>query len=158
MAPVKRKADGDSGNFAKSKKPQNDSERANKRRKSDAAPGQTENQQFAKPAAASILKSEEKAFPRGGASVLTPLEHKQIQRQAEHDVLFEQAGTKSTSKTTFGSDDEAVEAAQPKKSSKKRRKSQAGGEKGAEGSEDLKVKIESVNFKVSESRATVNLL
>ena len=38
----------------------------------------------------SILREEEPAFPRGGASVLTPLEHKQIQIQARQDVLFEQ--------------------------------------------------------------------
>lgn len=35
---------------------------------------------------------EEAAFPRGGGSILTPLEHKQIQIQATRDVLFEQQG------------------------------------------------------------------
>ncbi|EMC98194.1 hypothetical protein BAUCODRAFT_32189 [Baudoinia panamericana UAMH 10762] len=38
----------------------------------------------------SVLQQEERAFPRGGASVLTPIEHKQIKAQAERDVLFEQ--------------------------------------------------------------------
>lgn len=38
----------------------------------------------------SILQQEEKSFPRGGASVLTPLEHKQIRAEAERDVLLEQ--------------------------------------------------------------------
>ena len=48
----------------------------------------------AKPLQKSLLISEEKAFPRGGASILTPLERKQVQLQAEKDVLFEQAGGK----------------------------------------------------------------
>ena len=38
----------------------------------------------------SVWRAEEPAFPRGGASILTPLEHKQIQIQAKQDVLFEQ--------------------------------------------------------------------
>ncbi|ROT38446.1 rRNA biogenesis protein RRP5 [Sodiomyces alkalinus F11] len=37
----------------------------------------------------SLLKDEEPLFPRGGASVLTPLEHKQIQMQAKADALAE---------------------------------------------------------------------
>ncbi len=36
---------------------------------------------------------EEPAFPRGGASILTPLEHKQIQIEATRDVLFEHANS-----------------------------------------------------------------
>ncbi|KAL9612971.1 MAG: hypothetical protein Q9167_002448 [Letrouitia subvulpina] len=43
------------------------------------------------PALQTVLRPEEPAFPRGGASVLTPLEHKRIQIQAKNDVLFEQA-------------------------------------------------------------------
>ncbi len=38
----------------------------------------------------SRLKEEEPLFPRGGGSVLSPLEQKQIQIQAKKDVLFEQ--------------------------------------------------------------------
>ena len=38
----------------------------------------------------SVLRNEEPSFPRGGASVLTPLEYKQIQIQATQDALFEQ--------------------------------------------------------------------
>ena len=37
-----------------------------------------------------ILDDEERAFPRGGGSVLTPLEQRQIQIQATRDVLFEE--------------------------------------------------------------------
>lgn len=32
--------------------------------------------------------TEEFNFPRGGASVLTPLEHKEISHKADQDVLF----------------------------------------------------------------------
>ncbi|KAK1092303.1 rRNA biogenesis protein rrp5, partial [Friedmanniomyces endolithicus] len=43
-----------------------------------------------KPVVKSILQQEDRAFPRGGASVLTPIEQRQIKVQAERDVLFEQ--------------------------------------------------------------------
>nr|POF21048.1 rrna biogenesis protein rrp5 [Quercus suber] len=43
-----------------------------------------------KPVVNSILQQEDRAFPRGGASVLTPIEQKQIKAQAERDVLYEQ--------------------------------------------------------------------
>ncbi|MCJ1385764.1 rRNA biogenesis protein rrp5 [Xylographa soralifera] len=57
--------------------------------------------------AVSILKDEEPAFPRGGASVLTPLEHKQIQIRAKQDVLFEQSTGKKA--RTYDSEDEENE-------------------------------------------------
>lgn len=41
------------------------------------------------PRASSILKSSEVAFPRGGASALTPLELKEVANEATRDVLFE---------------------------------------------------------------------
>lgn len=50
----------------------------------------------------SALRVEEPAFPRGGASLLTPLEHKQIQVQAINDVLFEQSTGKSQGRDDFG--------------------------------------------------------
>lgn len=42
----------------------------------------------AAPAKRSVLQSEESAFPRGGGSVLTPLEVKQAANDATKDVLF----------------------------------------------------------------------
>ncbi|KIV87731.1 hypothetical protein PV11_03257 [Exophiala sideris] len=66
---------------------------ANKRSKSDAkpktstaAPEQSKSQK-SKPT--SILTKEQPAFPRGGASLLTPLERKQIQVKASQDVARE---------------------------------------------------------------------
>lgn len=42
------------------------------------------------------MNEEEPSFPRGGGSILTPLEHKQIQIQAKNDVLFEQKNGKQS--------------------------------------------------------------
>jgi rRNA biogenesis protein RRP5 len=47
----------------------------------------------------SRLKDDDKLFPRGGGSVLSPLEQKQIQLQARNDVLFEQESTPTTKKS-----------------------------------------------------------
>lgn len=43
----------------------------------------------------SALANEQPAFPRGGASILTPLEKKQIRAQADSDVLVEQKRKKT---------------------------------------------------------------
>ncbi|KAJ3156683.1 rRNA biogenesis protein rrp5 [Geranomyces michiganensis] len=51
---------------------------------------------------------EEQAFPRGGASALTPLEYREVSDQAKQDVLFEQTET-------------AQEMVKPKTKSKRRR-------------------------------------
>lgn len=53
----------------------------------------------------SLVLKDEESFPRGGASVLTALEHKQIQIQATEDALFEQTtGTKSA-RNDFGDEE-----------------------------------------------------
>ncbi|VUG18531.1 RRP5 [Brettanomyces bruxellensis] len=55
------------------------------------------------PPVKSILKqSAEIAFPRGGESVLTPLEIKKISNQAKSDVLFEQAHKESRKSKKHG--------------------------------------------------------
>ncbi|CAJ2506945.1 Uu.00g081310.m01.CDS01 [Anthostomella pinea] len=73
--------------------------KASKRTKSDNTPTKNEtkstkspNASNPKPANAPTiarLKEEEPLFPRGGGSILSPLEHKQISIQAKQDVLFE---------------------------------------------------------------------
>lgn len=50
------------------------------------------------PALARVVKEEEPLFPRGGGSVLTPLEHKQISVQAKQDALFEEESAKTIKK------------------------------------------------------------
>ncbi|CBX96638.1 hypothetical protein IAQ61_005498 [Plenodomus lingam] len=133
MGAVKRKAEQPSAPAKKEKGASGD--RSAKRPKSDA----TSEHSAAKPKAEapkSVFKDEEKVFPRGGASVLTPLEHKQIQIRANQDVLFEQAGIKRTSGgdddfSDMGSEDdnEAAKQSAKKKTFKKSKKSQEDGDK-----------------------------
>jgi rRNA biogenesis protein RRP5 len=153
MGAFKRKADqGTAPAKKESSGPQDRS--AKRQRKSDAAENpppvkakqniSTEN---------SIFKDEEKAFPRGGASVLTPMEHKQIQIKANQDVLFEQAGGKrrggddgmSDEGSDMGEDDDA-----PTKSKKRRSKKN----KNALGEEEevQKIRAEGLTFKVRSGR------
>ncbi|KFG82729.1 putative rRNA biogenesis protein RRP5 [Metarhizium anisopliae] len=82
----------------------------------------------------SLLKNEEPIFPRGGGSVLTPLEHKQIQLEAKADARREEEFDTRGGKA--------------QKIPKKRKVSLKGGKRSAENkdSEDF-VKVESLNFK-----------
>jgi rRNA biogenesis protein RRP5 len=151
MGAIKRKAE---QGAAPSKKPKGAStDRSAKRRKSDAeqpSPAKSKPESAApKP---SVFKDEEKSFPRGGASVLTPLEHKQIQIKANQDVLFEQSGEKRTGGgddgfSDMGSEDEEKNAAKSKKKPlfKKSKKSHDSGEK------DDTVRAEGLSYKVRQS-------
>lgn len=150
MGAIKRKAD--QGSTPSKKEKASTSDRSAKRRKSDvaAAPSPAK----AKPessAPKSVFKDEETSFPRGGASVLTPLEHKQIQIQANQDVLFEQAGIKRKGGDDGFSDmgSEDGEQATPKSSkkthSKKSKKSRGDGE------EEKLVRVEGLSYKVRQS-------
>lgn len=148
MAPIKRGADSD---HAASKKPKHSAdERAAKRqRKSDVTANDTQTKPE-KPAekalpVASVLQQEEKSFPRGGASVLTPLEHKQIQNEAARDVLFEQSNKKAA-KGGESDDDVDMDDAEDRKAAKKRKKSKSRkGDAGAE--EEAGIKIEGLSYK-----------
>ena len=55
----------------------------------------------------SLLPNEQPAFPRGGASLLTPIERKQIQAQATRDALKEHAGSGDLFSTTHQSLDDS---------------------------------------------------
>ncbi|CAM1510385.1 Fc.00g007200.m01.CDS01 [Cosmosporella sp. VM-42] len=88
----------------------------------------------AKAPVVSLLKEEEPMFPRGGGSVLTPLEQKQIQLEAKADALKEDefnTGGKALSK---------------KKRKTALKKSDKKGEKKT-GEEEDNVKVESLSFK-----------
>lgn len=87
--------------------------------------------------AITTIKEDEPLFPRGGGSVLTPLEHKQITIQAKQDALFEEESGKPP-KTS-----EKVEKKRKRKSSTKEDKA---GDKSAR-DEDA-VRIEALNYKV----------
>lgn len=95
----------------------------------------------------SRAKDEDVAFPRGGASVLTPLEHKQINIEAARDVLFEQQTASHTSKSR---EDGVSEPSGPKTASSKRRKSKSKVKISGEQVEDDEemVKIEGLSYKV----------
>lgn len=84
-------------------------------------------------ASKSLLSSSEVAFPRGGASVLTPLEVKTISNQATEDVLFEQANESKKRTTTT--------ASQPLKKRKKQKT------KEASETEEKSIAIEHFTFK-----------
>lgn len=82
----------------------------------------------------SVLKDEEPMFPRGGGSVLTPLEQKRIQLEAKADAMREEefnTGKKTTKP-------------KEKKTKSKSKKDQAAGSK----SEEETIQVESLNFKV----------
>jgi len=81
----------------------------------------------------SLLKEDEPLFPRGGGSILTPFEQKQIQVQAKNDVLFEQESGSSAKKAEKGA-------------KKKKRRSEG---PSIQVRDEDAVKIESLNFKVS---------
>lgn len=86
----------------------------------------------------SRLKEEEPLFPRGGGSILSPLEQKQISVQAKQDVLFEQASGQGAKK-----------AGKPGKTGKKNSKDAKGGKKSdAATSGEAGIRIESLNYKV----------
>lgn len=87
--------------------------------------------------AIAMSQGDEPLFPRGGGSVLTPLEHKQITIQAKQDALFEEESGKPSTKT------EKSEKKGKRKSSKKEKKVVGASAKG----EDT-VKIEGLNYKV----------
>ncbi|EGX93638.1 Nucleic acid-binding, OB-fold-like protein [Cordyceps militaris CM01] len=85
-----------------------------------------------KNAVVSRLKDEEPLFPRGGASVLTPLEQKQIQLEAKADAAH---------------DDEFSTGGKPQKKQKRVGASKKSDKKTETKSDDDSVKIESLNFK-----------
>lgn len=89
---------------------------------------------------------EEAAFPRGGASILTPLERKQIHIEAERDVLFE---LQNTPRKQGAQDEDPIESEVPSGTAKKRRsrvKIQNITPKPEDG--DELVKIEGLSYKV----------
>ncbi|ORY70013.1 uncharacterized protein BCR38DRAFT_520878 [Pseudomassariella vexata] len=109
------------------------SEKAKFDSKTSSKPSKTSE---SKPAAApsiSRLKEEEPLFPRGGGSILSPLEHKQIHVQAKQDVLFEQESGQAKKKA-----ERAHKKPKGQSNDGKASKPEQGGDT---------VKIESLNYK-----------
>lgn len=142
MGSLKRKEGPNGTSASKSARPATESRpskrpKASESTKHDDKKGAKPPKSPAKPAAAPAvtkLKEEEPLFPRGGGSVLTPLEQKQISIQAKKDVLFEEH-----SAAQKGGDTAAR---------KKRRKSRADETATKSSKDEDAVKIESLNFKV----------
>ena len=71
-------------------------EAANKRPRPELSPAASK-PELAKRSTLHASKDEEASFPRGGGSILTPLEFKQISNDAAKDVLFESENMKAKS-------------------------------------------------------------
>ena len=101
----------------------------------------------------SVLRAEEPAFPRGGASILTPLEHKQIQIQAKQDVLFEQNTGKKKSRNNVedeeNDEDNLDQISGFTKKSKSKLKPRDKKSKKKSDVQDAAVRIEGLSYKVS---------
>ncbi|KAL1584265.1 hypothetical protein WHR41_06721 [Cladosporium halotolerans] len=124
MASVKRKAVADERPLKKAKSGKPDENEKKLGKKGDAKAGKPAKDGDAgerKPAVKSVLQQEESSFPRGGASVLTPIEKKQIEARAERDVLFEQQTGQKPARNEGDDDlfDEEEEDAGAKKNKKK---------------------------------------
>ncbi|KAI9785381.1 MAG: rRNA biogenesis protein rrp5 [Geoglossum umbratile] len=105
---------------------------------------------LARPTKLSILGEEEPAFPRGGASILTPLEHKQIQIDATRDVLFEQSASRKPGGAHSDSGSDGGEANGASRAPKKQKTKRAKKDKKANAKveeEENSVRIESLSYK-----------
>ncbi|KAL3445564.1 hypothetical protein BJX65DRAFT_143126 [Aspergillus insuetus] len=85
MAPIKRK--GNAAEEASARNPQKRVRVGTEERKKE---GKSSAESAPKASELTVLRDDEPSFPRGGGSVLTPLERKQIHIKATKDVLFEQ--------------------------------------------------------------------
>lgn len=134
------------------------------KRKSDSTTETARPEKKQKPsstARVSVLKAEEPAFPRGGASVLTPMEHKQIQIQAKQDVLFEQSTGTKAAKNNFEDEenDEYLSDQSNAPKAKINRKSKSRDKKvgKTDRQEDHSVRIEGLSYKVGGQRSCMSL-
>ncbi|CAG8970839.1 hypothetical protein HYALB_00000816 [Hymenoscyphus albidus] len=143
MAPIekKRKTGPTNDSFARSKNLTNKETRPSKRPR----PDEEDRKPITAPTKLSKVREEEAAFPRGGASLLTPLEHKQIQIEATQDVLFEQQGAKSSRMEIDGEDGEDGPSAAKKQKSRGKGKNKKDAQ-AVEPEEDV-VKIEGLSYK-----------
>jgi rRNA biogenesis protein RRP5 len=146
MAPIdkKRKNGPSNESFVRSRKAHDGDDRPSKRPRPDEKEGNTTTAKIPHVPKISKIREEEVAFPRGGASVLTPLEHKQIHIEATRDVLFEQQSGKSSRVYAVGQEEDDVQPT--KRKLKAKSKSKKG--KDTTEPEEESVKIEGLSYKV----------
>ena len=150
MAPLKRKSS--VAEDAAPKKAVAESRPAKKRRSDDTSPNAAapaRSPPSRSPHKASVLREEDAPFPRGGASVLTPLEHKQIRIEATNDVLFEQSASKKSSKPVEedGEERDTVDPTPPRRKPKLRSKAKK--TSALVQAEENSVRIEGLSYRVS---------
>jgi rRNA biogenesis protein RRP5 len=143
MAPIKRKSGPTNDSFTRSRKAADNQDRPVKRprQEDDAKDAKHDKPSTGAPLATKLAREEEVAFPRGGASVLTPLEYKQINIDATRDVLFEQ----QSGDAEGAADGKAGAAA--KAASKKRKSKTAGPKDQSADAADVGAKIEGLSYK-----------
>lgn len=129
-----------------------DSKDASKKERSDGS--KVKEESAPRPAAVSVLREEQPAFPRGGSNVLTPIERKQINIEATKDVLFEQKAAGGKELKDSDDDESAFDetdkpAAAPK--AKKRKSKASKSSTSRETIEKEGVRIEGLNYKVKRS-------
>lgn len=123
MAATKRKAVTDERPSKKVKESAKESTKETKSAGTEKKPKKSQDADAQPNALKSILQQEERSFPRGGGSVLTPLEHKQIRLQAEQDALFEEEGGEAKAADEDGELFDESTAAPAKKKKKREQKS-----------------------------------
>ena len=105
---------------------------------------------------------EEPAFQRGGASILTPLEQKQVQVQATRDALFEQSTGQKARNTEYGDDeteeDVYVEPTAAPANTKRKRTVRRNGEEPSATLLGSGVRIEGLSYRVRSSSNQMELL
>ncbi|KAF2723663.1 nucleic acid-binding protein [Polychaeton citri CBS 116435] len=102
------------------------------------------------PVANSILQQQDRAFPRGGAGVLTPLEQKQIKAEAERDALFE-----SQNGQTDRDGQEDDELFDESASARKQKKARKGGKETSDKQHRSGIKIQGLSYKTLVVGSTV---
>jgi rRNA biogenesis protein RRP5 len=162
MAPVKRKSNAieSSGAKALAKRQRTDATPADSDNLAEKSAGKsskagTASSKSSNPVPISLWTNEQPAFPRGGASLLTPIERKQIEAQATRDALKEHASSGDLFSTSGGrvhdeSDKEGITQSIPD-GSKQRRKKTSKRHKPSDGGkqESAAVRIEGLSHKVS---------
>ena len=112
---------------------------------SDARP--EKKSKLSKPVSRLTGLKEEPAFQRGGASILTPLEQKQIQVQATRDALFEQSTGQQARNVEFSDDENKEPTAAPART-KRRRTEKHGADRKPSNREDSGFRMEGLSYKV----------